>query len=98
MEPPPVEWGCGAFRHVHILDALEHATDSIVSLYRNGVLAWSRDVARPLHEFTCQPVEHVLSHAAAMRLPVYTGDSNRAPDPNSAAMAMAQQQAEPNAN
>ncbi len=96
-ERPPLEWQCASFRRVLILDALEHATDSIVSLYRHGELQWSRDLARQLHEFTCRPVGHVLEHASEMRLPVYTGNREHAHDPNSAAMEMARQQAERNA-
>jgi hypothetical protein len=96
-EPPPIEWQCGSFRHVQILDALEQATDSTVALIRHGAVEWSRDVSFPLHEFTCRPVEVVLSHAAEMRIPVYSGRSQNAIDPNSAAMAMAQQQTESNA-
>jgi len=98
VNPPPLEWQCASFRHVNILNALEHATDSTVSLYRDGKLQWSRDVAISLHEFTCRPVEHVLKHASAMRLPVYTGNPENSHDPNSAALALAQQQAEPNAH
>lgn len=95
--PPPSEWQCGPVRRVEILEALEQATDSTVSFYRNGELQWSRDVARPLHEFTCRPLALVLNHAPPMQLPVYERGPEKAAKSNLLvqALSMAQAQAGP---
>ncbi len=94
---PPTEWQCATFRHVEILEALEQATDSTVSFYRNGQFQWSRDVARQLHEFTCRPLALVLNHAAPMQLPVYERGPEKACKSNllAQALSMAQDQAGP---
>lgn len=63
VEPPPVEWRCGRGRAPRILDALTHAVDSTVSLFRNGKLEWTVDAAMPLHQFTCRPLDRVLAFA-----------------------------------
>lgn len=95
--PPPIQWQCGTFRHVEILEALGQATDSTVSLYRDGELQWSRDVARALHEFTCRPLELVIRYARPMRLPVYERGPGKArkSDLLAQALAMAQDQSGP---
>ncbi len=94
----PVEWAFGSTRHSSILQALEHATDSRVSLYRNGRLQWTADVAGELHELTCHAVQKLLEGASSMRLPVYLAEASGGGDVNAAAISLAQQQAQSEQN